>query len=316
VIKTELRNIQSVLYEIDTQYSTSTHIHNYIDATQYILATTTFRITPTNFIISQVWGKGKWIGMTYVFDATLSPFDRANEKFRYCGAYSLCAKTPNYIGVYKLKNCELSGIEFVKLNKSAYAGYEPSGFLKDIFGTVEALWNKIESGWLNMFMDWRRFYLVSPCGYKFKITLDECECSSERTPIYNLSWHTGDHGEIIYESKILGFSRKCDEPGIKRNETVKCLVVTPIEPLPGYRGGGGKEEYYNFCFSLPENAMRITDTAITITAIATQIGLAFATGGTSAIATGVVSSIGGNFLTGFAIEKVNTRFTWPHGIIG
>ena len=119
-----------------------------------------WRVRPTNFILNEAWGKGKWQAGVFVFNAFLSPFDKANEKFVFCGANSLCVKTPWYIGVYKLSSCEKKDIKFVKIHKEFGTGYNPSWWGED-------LWKRIEHGWVNLFSQERRFYLASPCGYRF-----------------------------------------------------------------------------------------------------------------------------------------------------
>ena len=272
-----------------------------------------WRVRPTNFVLNEIWGKGKWQAGVFVFNTFLSPFDKANEKFAFCGVNSLCIKTPWYIGVYKLSSCERSDIVFVKIDKKFGAGYEPSWWGED-------LWKRIEHGWINLFSRERRFYLASPCGYKFRIELAECECYEEPVKVYDVMKSVED-GVSVFKERIVGLSYRCEgESPISDDYSkikVKCLKVIPENPLPGYAGGSGERQYHNFCFSAPQEAKIAADWLVTGLMIGAQVGIAVATAGTSLpaqVAIFTVSDVATNFGAHWGYAQIAARMLWPNGI--
>lgn len=272
--------------------------------------TTKFTQLPRNLILFTVAEKGKWIGQTYYFDALLSPFDRANEKFRYCGAGSLCVKTPNYVAVYPLKDCMAAGYNYVQLKIKGKPGSKP----QDYFGGAMTFWFNI---WTS---GSKRFYLASPCGMEFKISKGKCKCAKTLETVYSANYVEDENGEWEWAFEPAGAARICDEvpESVMNNpnyagsfEEYDCLIVENNERiLDGYYGDNSP--YNNFCYSRPENLQQITETAIIGASIALDLGITAASGGTAApIVFG--AEVANSMFWDQALAATARDLLWPKG---
>lgn len=270
---------------------------------------TKFTQFPRNLMLFTVAEKGKWIGQTYYFDALLSPFDRANEKFRYCGAGSLCVKTPNYVAVYPLKDCMAAGYNYVQLKIKG----KPQS-TSDVFGGAMTFWFNI---WTS---GNKRFYLASPCGMEFKISKGKCKCAKTLETVYSANYVEDENGEWEWQFEPAGAARICDEvpEEVMNNQNYAgsfdeydCLIVENNERvLNGYIGDNSP--YHNFCYSRPENLQQITETAIIGASIAIDLGITAASGGVAApIVFG--AEVANSMFWDQALAATARSLLWPYG---
>ena len=271
---------------------------------------------PRNLILPAIAEHGKWVGNNYIFDSLLSPWDRANEKLRFCGVSSLCAKTLNYIAVYKLKGCEDNGYEYVRLKLTGKdVGLDTSGaveFVDSIGGTIAGSWNNV---WTS---GSKRFYLASPCGRSFKIYTGKCQCYSEPEPVYTYNFEKASANRWELKTEFAGNAKICDEPitdasgavvGNGKMIDVNCLIVEPENSLEGYSGKGN--DYGNFCYSRPAYLKQVNEYSVIIGSVLIYIGADALTSG--AASASLAFGAGSNMVIDFMRIKLDEKLYWPNG---